>query len=70
MHIETSADTTGAVVEMLGVRRGRMIDMREMGDGSVRMVYIVPTRGMLGFPLPFPDRYPRIGCDEYSLSWI
>jgi GTP-binding protein len=53
VHIETSSDTTGAVVEMLGVRRGRMTDMREMSDGSVRIVYIVPTRGMLGFRYHF-----------------
>jgi len=53
VHIETSAETTGAVVEMLGKRRGRMIDMRELDDGHVRMVYIVPTRGMLGFRYHF-----------------
>ncbi len=53
VHIETSSGTTGAVVEMLGVRRGRMTDMRELSDGSVRMVYIVPTRGMLGFRYHF-----------------
>ena len=53
VHIETSSDTTGAVVEMLGVRRGRMTDMREMNGDSVRIVYIVPTRGMLGFRYHF-----------------
>jgi GTP-binding protein len=53
VHIETSSNTTGAVVEMLGIRRGRMTDMRELSDGSVRMVYIVPTRGMLGFRYHF-----------------
>ena len=53
VFIETGSGTTGAVVEMLGVRRGRMTDMRELSDGSVRMVYIVPTRGMLGFRYHF-----------------
>ena len=53
VHIETSAETTGVVVEMLGTRRGRMIDMHEMEDGSVNMVYIVPTRGLLGFRYQF-----------------
>ena len=53
VHIETRSDTTGAVVEMLGVRLGRMTDMRELKDGSVRIVYIVPTRGMLGFRYHF-----------------
>ncbi|MCD6577037.1 MAG: translational GTPase TypA [Anaerolineaceae bacterium] len=53
VYIETSLDTTGVVVEMLGTRRGRMIDMRELSDNSMRIVYIVPTRGMLGFRYHF-----------------
>ncbi|MDK2980848.1 MAG: GTP-binding protein [Chloroflexota bacterium] len=53
VHIETSSETTGTVVEMLGVRRGRMVDMHETSDGNVHMVYIVPTRGLLGFRYQF-----------------
>ena len=53
MYIETGSESTGAVVEMLGARRGRMTDMRELGEGSVRMIYIVPTRGLLGFRYQF-----------------
>ncbi|HAF61293.1 MAG TPA: translational GTPase TypA [Anaerolineaceae bacterium] len=53
VYIETSADTVGPVVEMLGKRHGIMNDMRENVDGSVRIVYIVPTRGLLGFRYQF-----------------
>jgi GTP-binding protein len=53
VHIETSSETTGTVVELLGVRRGRMVDMHETADGNVHMVYIVPTRGLLGFRYQF-----------------
>jgi len=53
VHIETSPDTVGAVVEMLGTRRGQMLDMQDTGDGSVRLVYVVPTRGLLGFRYQF-----------------
>jgi GTP-binding protein len=53
VHIETSLDTVGVVVEMLGARRGRMLDMLETGEGSVRLTYLVPTRGMLGFRYQF-----------------
>jgi GTP-binding protein len=53
VHIETSSGTTGTVVEMLGGRRGRMVDMHETSDGNVHMVYIVPTRGLLGFRYQF-----------------
>ncbi|MDX1521958.1 MAG: translational GTPase TypA [Anaerolineae bacterium] len=49
VHIETSPDTVGTVVEMLGSRRGQMVEMMDNQDGNVRMTYIVPTRGLLGF---------------------
>ncbi len=53
LHIETHPDTVGVVVEMLGVRRGQMIDLVETGDGSTHLTYIVPTRGLLGFRYQF-----------------
>jgi len=53
VHIETSADTVGVVVEMLGGRRGKMMNMEDTGDGHVRLIYIVPTRGLLGFRYQF-----------------
>lgn len=53
VHIETSADTVGIVVEMLGSRRGKMVDMINNPDNTVRLSYIVPTRGLLGFRYQF-----------------
>jgi len=53
VHIETSPETVGVVVEMLGSRRGQMIDMLDSGDGTVHLTYIVPTRGLLGFRYQF-----------------
>jgi GTP-binding protein len=53
VHVETSADTVGVVVEMLGSRRGKMMDMQDAGQGMTRIVYIVPTRGLLGFRYQF-----------------
>ncbi len=49
VHVETSSDTVGTVVEMLGSRKGQMVDMMDNQDGSTRMTYIIPTRGLLGF---------------------
>jgi GTP-binding protein len=53
VHIETSNETVGAVVEMLGARRGKMMDMQDAGQGMTRMIYIAPTRGLLGFRYQF-----------------
>jgi GTP-binding protein len=53
LHIETSAETVGTVVEMLGGRRGKMLDMYNLPDGSVHLTYLAPTRGLLGFRYQF-----------------
>jgi GTP-binding protein len=53
VHIETSTATAGVVVEALGGRRGQMMDMRDVGQGTTRMIYVIPTRGLLGFRYQF-----------------
>jgi GTP-binding protein len=53
VHIETSNETVGVVVEMLGSRRGKLMDMQDSGQGTTRMVFVVPTRGLLGFRYQF-----------------
>ncbi|MBG7610213.1 MAG: translational GTPase TypA [Anaerolineae bacterium] len=49
VHIETSQESAGAVISMLGKRRANMKSMVESSTGSVQIVFIVPSRGMLGF---------------------
>jgi GTP-binding protein len=53
LFIETSPDTVGAVVEMLGKRRGEMLNTETAADGHVHLTYLVPTRGLLGFRYQF-----------------
>lgn len=53
VHIETSPQTVGVVVEMLGSRRGQMMEMQETSESSTRLVYLAPTRGLLGFRYQF-----------------
>jgi GTP-binding protein len=53
VHIETSPETVGVVVEMLGSRRGQMLEMNDTGENSVRLVFLAPTRGLLGFRYQF-----------------
>jgi len=48
VHVDVADDLTGVVVEMLGARRGQMIDIRSE-NGTTYVKYIVPTRGLLGF---------------------
>ncbi len=43
----------GAVMEKLGERRAELRDMRPDGKGRVRMDYVIPARGLIGFQNEF-----------------
>ena len=39
----------GPVVEAMGERRGEMTDMRPSGGGKTRLVFLAPSRGLIGY---------------------
>ncbi|HUQ17731.1 MAG TPA: translational GTPase TypA [Candidatus Saccharimonadales bacterium] len=53
LEVEVSQEGLGAVVELVGQRRGILQDMKYREDSSVHCVYKVPTRGLLGFRQAF-----------------
>ncbi len=53
VEIEVSEQYQGTVIELMGARRGIMRDMSYRDDGTVHMVFHVPTRGLLGFRQTF-----------------
>jgi GTP-binding protein len=54
VHIEVPESHVGTAVDLLGQRRGQMIDLQHGGaDGTAHLMYIVPTRGLLGFRYQF-----------------
>ncbi len=44
---------TGAVIEELGRRLGKMQGMRPSGEGRVRLEYRIPSRGLIGYRSQF-----------------
>jgi GTP-binding protein len=49
VEIEVSSEYQGAVVELLGMRKGQLQDMVVLDNGNIHFKYIVPSRGLLGF---------------------
>jgi len=43
----------GAVMEKLGERKGELRDLRPDGKGRVRLDYVIPARGLIGFQNEF-----------------
>jgi GTP-binding protein len=53
VHIDVDSESVGIVVEMLGQRKGKMTNMTNNPDGTVHLIYSMPTRGLLGFRYKF-----------------
>ncbi|HEU5307507.1 MAG TPA: translational GTPase TypA [Acidimicrobiia bacterium] len=51
--IDVPEDYLGVVTQMLALRKGRMEQMVNHGTGWVRMEYLVPARGLIGFRTEF-----------------
>ena len=49
VQIDVDDEFTGIVVEKMGMRKGEMIDMRPSGGGKTRIVFIAPSRGLIGY---------------------
>jgi GTP-binding protein len=53
MTIDVPDDYVGVVTQMLALRKGRLEQMVNHGTGWVRMDYLVPARGLIGFRTEF-----------------
>jgi GTP-binding protein len=53
LAIDVPEDFAGVVIQLLGIRKGRMEQMVNHGTGWVRIEEIVPARGLIGFRTEF-----------------
>ena len=53
MTIDVPEDYVGVVTQLLALRKGRLEQMVNHGTGWVRMDYLVPARGLIGFRTEF-----------------
>jgi len=54
-HVTIDIETThqGVVMDQMGKRQGKLQDMQPDNKGRVRLDYVVPTRGLIGFHTEF-----------------
>jgi GTP-binding protein len=53
LAIDVPEEFVGAVIEKLGPRRAEMIEMKNPGQGLVRLLYRIPARGLFGYRSEF-----------------
>ena len=53
LAIDVPEEFLGTVIEKLGPRRAEMIEMKNPGQGLVRLLYRIPARGLFGYRSEF-----------------
>ncbi|GGE85085.1 translational GTPase TypA [Mycetocola zhadangensis] len=53
LTIDVPEEYLGAITQLLAARKGRMDNMANHGTGWVRMEFIIPSRGLIGFRTEF-----------------
>ena len=66
--IDIPEDHLGAVTQLLATRKGRMDQMVNHGTGWVRLDYLVPARGLIGFRTEFLTETRGTGVINQSMD--
>ncbi|MCP1148297.1 translational GTPase TypA [Bacillus pumilus] len=53
VQIDVPEEHTGSIMDSMGARKGEMIDMINNGNGQVRLIFTVPSRGLIGYTTEF-----------------
>ncbi|TLS50367.1 translational GTPase TypA [Paenibacillus antri] len=51
--IDVPEESMGAVMESLGTRKADMVNMTNNGSGNVRIEFLIPSRGLIGYRTDF-----------------
>ena len=67
LQIEVPEESVGNVIEQLGVRGGKMENMQNF-ENQVRLLYTIPSRGLIGFSTDFMTLTKGYGIMSHSFK--
>ncbi len=67
LTIDVDEQYSGAVIEKLGKLKGKMLEMHQK-DGMTRLLYKIPTRGLLGYRSQFMTDTKGMGVMNYVFA--
>jgi GTP-binding protein len=53
LFVDVDEEFSGVIVEKLSLRKGEMTDMRPSGGGKIRIKFLIPARGLIGYQSEF-----------------
>ncbi|MGJ9383375.1 translational GTPase TypA [Salipaludibacillus neizhouensis] len=67
-QIDVPEEYTGAVMESLGARKGEMLNMVNKGEGQVRLDFLIPSRGLIGYTTEFMAQTKGYGIINHTFD--
>ncbi|MGN7228505.1 translational GTPase TypA [Priestia megaterium] len=68
VQIDVPEEHTGSIMESMGARKGEMVDMINNGSGQVRLIFMVPARGLIGYTTEFLSLTRGFGIISHSFD--
>lgn len=68
VQVDVPEEYVGAVIESLGNRKGEMMEMINNGNGQVRLIFMVPSRGLIGYTTEFMSLTKGYGIINHSFD--
>ncbi|MBY0093933.1 translational GTPase TypA [Priestia aryabhattai] len=68
VQIDVPEEHTGSIMESMGARKGEMVDMINNGSGQVRLIFMVPARGLIGYTTEFLSLTRGFGIINHSFD--
>jgi len=66
--VDVPQEHVGAVMELVGTRKGQMQSMTPLEEGHVRVEFVVPARGLVGFSSTFLTETKGYGIMHHAFS--
>ena len=68
VQIDVPEENVGSVIESIGTRKGEMLDMVNNGSGQVRLTFLVPARGLIGYTTEFMSMTKGVGIINHTFD--
>lgn len=68
VQIDVPEDSVGSIIESMGLRKGEMVDMINNGNGQVRLIFMVPARGLIGYSTEFMSLTKGFGIINHTFD--
>lgn len=68
LHIDVPQDYLGSVMELIGERKGELQTMNQGHEGRMRVEFLVPARGLIGFASQFLTETKGTGIMHHAFA--